>query len=143
MGVRNLQLDDYLVLPSAAFFTLLCVALNQIIGLGGSNLLTAEDIAQLTPETRRQRTLGARWVFVAEHAMVLTTWTLKGCMVVLYRRLMEGLSQERLVRYLTLWLLLGFVGTELTLFLACRPLHFYWAIPPPANQRTSPLLATV
>ncbi|OAL68938.1 hypothetical protein A7D00_7194 [Trichophyton violaceum] len=134
MGVRNLQLDDYLILCVVVFFTLLCVALNEIILAGGSNLVTAADIAHLTPESRKRRTRGAKWVFVAEHAMILTTWTLKACMIVLYRRIMEGLSQERLVLYLTVWLGLGFVGTELALFLTCRPLHLYWAIPPPVDQ---------
>ncbi|EFE44777.1 hypothetical protein TRV_00449 [Trichophyton verrucosum HKI 0517] len=134
MGIRNLQLDDYLILCVVVFFTLMCVALNEIILSGGSNLVTAADIAHLTPESKKRRTRGAKWVFVAEHAMILTTWTLKACMIVLYRRIMEGLSQERLVLYLTVWLGLGFVGTELALFLTCRPLHLYWAIPPPVDQ---------
>ncbi|EZF28578.1 UbiD family decarboxylase [Trichophyton interdigitale] len=134
MGIRNLQLDDYLILCVVVFFTLMCVALNEIILAGGSNLVTAADIAHLTPESKQRRTRGAKWVFVAEHAMILTTWTLKACMIVLYRRIMEGLSQERLVLYLTVWLGLGFVGTELALFLTCRPLHLYWAIPPPVDQ---------
>lgn len=137
MGIRNLQLDDYLILCVVVFFTLMCVALNEIILSGGSNLVTAADIAHLTPESKKRRTRGAKWVFVAEHGMILTTWTLKACMIVLYRRIMEGLSQERLVLYLTVWLGLGFVGTELALFLTCRPLHLYWAIPPPVDQRRS------
>lgn len=131
MGVRGLQSDDYLILFAAVWYTVLCVALNEIIIAGGSNLLTADDIRKLTPETKARRSRGAKWVFVGEHAMVMTLWTLKTCMIILYHRIMEGLSQERLVKYLTVWVALGFIGTELSLFLICRPLHNYWAIPPP------------
>lgn len=43
----------------------------------------------------------------------------------------DGLSQQRLVKYLTIWVFLGFVGSELALFLICRPLPNYWAVPTP------------
>ncbi|KAF3481076.1 uncharacterized protein GIQ15_03835 [Arthroderma uncinatum] len=135
MGVRGLQSDDYLILSSVVWYTLLCVSLNEITMTGGSNLMTAEDIRKLTPYTTAQRTKGAKWVFVAENAMTMTIWTLKACMIILYHRIMEGLSQERLVRYLTVWVAVGFVGTEMSLFLICRPLHNYWAIPPPPETQ--------
>ncbi|KAM5436330.1 hypothetical protein MferCBS31731_006023 [Microsporum ferrugineum] len=137
MGVRGLQSDDYLILFAAVWYTVLCVALNEIIIAGGSNLLTADDIRKLTPETKARRSRGAKWVFVGEHAMVMTLWTLKTCMIILYHRIMEGLSQERLVKYLTVWVALGFIGTELSLFLICRPLHNYWTIPPPPEVQCS------
>ena len=41
MGVRNLQLDDYLILCVVVFFTLLCVALNEIIDGSGQESLKA------------------------------------------------------------------------------------------------------
>jgi hypothetical protein len=84
--MRGLQVDDYLIVAAVGFYTLLCVSLNQVVFGGGSNLLTDEEIATLTPESIKDRTLGSKWVFVSEHAMVLTIWALKAVMLLLYAR---------------------------------------------------------
>ena len=88
MGVKNLQYDDYFILFGAGWYTLLCVAFNQILNGAGSNLMTPEEIAALTPSIREQRVLGSKWVFVSEHAMLLTIWSMKAAMLVLYARIM-------------------------------------------------------
>lgn len=67
---------------------MLCVAFNQILEGAGSNLMTDEEIAALTPEIKAQRVLGSKWVFVTEHAMLLTVWSMKAAMLVLYARIM-------------------------------------------------------
>ena len=46
----------------------------------------------------------------------------------------EGLSQKRLIHYLAIYVACGFVATELSLFLICRPISNYWAVPTP-NRR--------
>jgi hypothetical protein len=69
------------------FYTLLCVSLNQVVSGGGSNLMSEDDIRELTPESHAERTTGSKWVFVSEHAMVLTIWTLKTVMLLLYARI--------------------------------------------------------
>lgn len=53
----------------------------------GSNLMTDEDIAALTPAIAAQRVEGSKWVFVSEHAMLLTIWSMKAAMLVLYARI--------------------------------------------------------
>jgi hypothetical protein len=69
------------------WYTLLCVSLNQVASGGGSNLMTVEDIANLTPEIKAERIRGSKWVFVSEHSMLLTIWTLKTCMLIIYFRI--------------------------------------------------------
>ena len=69
------------------WYTLLYVSANQIIFGGGSNYMTEEDIANLTPETRRARIAGSKWVLLDEESMLLTIWTCKLCMLFIYRRL--------------------------------------------------------
>jgi hypothetical protein len=69
------------------FYTLLCVSLNQVVSGGGSNLMSEEEIRELTPESHAERTRGSKWVFVSEHAMILTIWTLKAVMLLLYARI--------------------------------------------------------
>jgi hypothetical protein len=87
LGARNLQIDDYLMLFAVVWYTLLCVALNQVASGGGSNLMTEEDIANLTPTSYADRVSGSKWVFVSEHSFVLAIWAMKACMLVIYARI--------------------------------------------------------
>lgn len=129
LGIRNLQADDYLMLSAVLWYTLLCVALNQVASGGGSNLMTAEDKANLTPAISAEREKGSKWVFVSEHAFVLAVWSMKACMLVIYARITEGLRQRKWINYIAVYVALGFVATELSLFLICRPITEYWAVP--------------
>ncbi|KAJ5167417.1 uncharacterized protein N7482_006198 [Penicillium canariense] len=137
LGVRNLQVDDYLMVFAVVWYTILCVALNQVATGGGSNLMTEEDEKHLTPAIIAERERGSKWVFVSEHAFVLAIWSLKACMLVIYCRITEGLRQRKWINYIAIYVALGFVATELSLFLICRPLSNYWAVPTPNYQCSS------
>lgn len=119
------------------WYTILCVALNEVASGGGSNLMTAEDIRTMTPAIHAERELGSKWVFVSEHSFVLCIWSFKACMLVIYARITEGLKQRKWVNYIAIYVALGFVATELSLFLMCRPLSNYWAVPTPDYQCSS------
>lgn len=93
------------MLNAMIWYTVLIVSVNKII-FGGSNLLTPEEEANLTPKTIRERIIGSKWVFVSEHAMVLTVWSLKLCMLFIYRRLTYVNSLVRLHPLVTANLLL-------------------------------------
>ncbi|CAL5866958.1 uncharacterized protein PFLUO_LOCUS1170 [Penicillium psychrofluorescens] len=137
LGVRNLQADDFLMVNAVVWYTILCVALNQVASGGGSNLMTEEEKKTMTPSIHAERERGSKWVFVSEHAFILTVWSLKSCMLVIYARITEGLKQRRWINYLAVYVAIGFVGTELSLFLICRPLSNYWAVPTPNYQCSS------
>ncbi|EGC41691.1 conserved hypothetical protein [Histoplasma capsulatum var. duboisii H88] len=115
-------------------FTLLSIAVNQVIAGGGSNLLTDEEILALTPKTKAERISGSKWVYVSEHMMVLTIWTLKCCMLTIHGRITNGLSHQKLVNYCAIYTGMSFVGSELSLFLICRPIMDHWAVPTPNYQ---------
>ncbi|KAL4871325.1 hypothetical protein BDV12DRAFT_164615 [Aspergillus spectabilis] len=134
LGIQNLQSDDYVMVFAVIWYTVLCVALNQVASGGGSNLMTQEDIDNLTPEIHDERVKGSKWVFVSEHAFVLAIWAMKVCMLIIYSRITEGLRQKKWVNYLAIYVAIGFVGVELSLFLICRPLSNYWAVPTPNSQ---------
>jgi hypothetical protein len=91
LGIKNLRTDDWAVITAIPWYTLLVVSLNKIIFGGGSNYMTAEEIAELTPESKHNREIGSKWVFLSEEVMVLTVWTCKVCMLLLYKRLMYAL----------------------------------------------------
>ncbi|EAW07314.1 uncharacterized protein ACLA_020210 [Aspergillus clavatus NRRL 1] len=137
LGFLGLQADDYLMLFAVVWYTLLCVSLNQVASGGGSNLMTDDDIRNLTPETHAERVRGSKWVFVSEHSFILSIWAMKSCMLVIYARITEGLFARKLVNYLSIYVGLGFLAVELSLFLICRPLSNYWAVPTPDYQCSS------
>ncbi|KAE8351262.1 hypothetical protein BDV28DRAFT_158888 [Aspergillus coremiiformis] len=137
LGIRNLQTDDYLMAFAVFWYTILCVSLNEVVIVGGSNLMSDEDIKNLTPAVKAARVTGSKWVFVSEHSFVLSVWTMKACMLVIYARITEGLRQRKWVTYLATYVAVGFIGVELSLFLICRPLSYYWAVPTPNYQCSS------
>lgn len=91
----------------------------------------------MTPAIHAERERGSKWVFVSEHSFILTVWSCKACMLVIYARITEGLKQRKWINYIAIYVALGFVGTELALFLTCRPLSNYWAVPTPNYQCSS------
>lgn len=119
------------------FYTLLCVALNQMLVGAGSNLMTPEEEAALTPEIIAQRVVGSKWVFVSEHGMLLTIWTMKAAMLVLYVRITEGLMARRLLNGVIVWTGISFVGDYIALFSICTPVQQYWAVPVSNSQCAS------
>ena len=153
-GLTSLQTDDWLTINCIVWYTLLIVSVNQVFFSGGSNFMTPEEEAALTPTTVAERVAGSKWIVVLEEAMVLTVWTCKLGMLFIYRRITydarcflhlclyhrilplltghcnsQGLKQARSINIAFIWVGAGFVGTELGLFLNCRPFHDYWAVP--------------
>lgn len=86
-GFSKLQLDDWMTVNSIVWYTLLIVSLNKVFFSGGSNFMTPEEEAALTPETTAERVAGSKWVLVVEEAMVMTVWTCKLSMLFLYHRM--------------------------------------------------------
>lgn len=84
LNIKGLKADDYVMINGLVWYTILCVAFNQIASGGGSNLLAPGELGTLTPENIEERIRGSKWVLVSEHAMVLTVWSMKACMLMLY-----------------------------------------------------------
>ncbi|KAH8593974.1 hypothetical protein B0O99DRAFT_688006 [Bisporella sp. PMI_857] len=129
-----LRIDDYLMIFAGGWYTLLCVALNKFVGGGGSNFMSDADIAALTPETTKERIEGAKWVFVSEQALMATVWTMKGCMLIVYARLTEGLKQRQWINWLAIYTYVGYGITQICYFTMCRPFTDYFVVPPPPGQ---------
>jgi hypothetical protein len=87
LGISKLQLDDYLMVNAGLWYTMLCISLNMIASGGGSNLMSQEDIDNLTPKTIADRVTGSKWVFVSEQSMLIAIWSMKCCMLLIYSRL--------------------------------------------------------
>ncbi|KAL2433888.1 hypothetical protein ABEF95_012493 [Exophiala dermatitidis] len=129
VGFKHLEIDDGFIAWGLIWYTILCVSLHEIDTGIGSNFMTAKEEATLTPETTAQRVRGSKWVYVSEHAMLMTIWSMKAAMLVLYARITDGLRQRRLLMALVVWVCCAFLGDELSLFLMCRPISQLWAVP--------------
>lgn len=66
--------------------------------------------------------------------MLNVIYAIKICLLIMYSRLTLGLNQQIAVRYLSIYVGMGWLATELAFFLACRPFSGYWAVPPPSPQ---------
>ncbi|GKT46613.1 uncharacterized protein ColSpa_06794 [Colletotrichum spaethianum] len=133
-GISRYQVDDYLEILAAVLFTILLVSLNIIINNGGSNLYPPEQFSIFTAFDIRARTTGSKVVLVSEQAMLNVIYVLKACVLILYTRLTLGLAAQRFVRYLSVYVAVGWTATQIMMFAACRPFSGYWAIPPPDPQ---------
>ncbi|KAI0121364.1 hypothetical protein BJ170DRAFT_143117 [Xylariales sp. AK1849] len=137
LGIRQLQPDDYLMVLAAGLFTALIVCLNTICQGGGSNLFPPEDFVTFTQEEINERIYGSKIVVISEQAMLNLIYTIKVCMLILYTRLTLGLQQQKVVRYLAVYVGCGWLASEITFFTACRPFQGYWGMPPPDPQCTT------
>ncbi|KAF6829819.1 ubid family decarboxylase [Colletotrichum musicola] len=134
-GVSHYQVDDYLQIFAAGLFTILVAVLNVITDSGGSNLYPPGlDLSTLSQADIDARVQGSKLVLVTEQAMLNLIYVLKACVLILYTRLTLGLSARRFVRWLAVYVAVGWTATQITMFAACRPFSGYWALPPPDPQ---------
>ncbi|KAJ9624409.1 hypothetical protein H2203_005144 [Taxawa tesnikishii (nom. ined.)] len=120
-GSQRWQFEDWMAVHTIFWFTLLILALNKIVYGGGSNFMTSEEQAVLTPKTKAERACTSK-----------------------PRRTMADLanarpdSREQMGAGLRAGhdpnLFLGFVATEIALFTACRPFWGYWSVPALSTQ---------
>jgi hypothetical protein len=132
--------DDALIAFGFVWYTILVIAFNQMLEGPGSNLMTPEEEAALTPTIKDGRIRGSKWVFVSEHAELLTIWSMKAAMLVLYAKIIDKARQRKLLWGVVIWVCCAFLGDEIALFTICRPLSQYWAVPPNnCKRRVHPL----
>ncbi|KAJ6442495.1 acetamidase [Purpureocillium lavendulum] len=133
-SVKKLKPDDGLMLFAMATDTVLIVCMN-IISHTNSNLIDPNEPATLTPEDIKQRVFGSKMVLVSEQMQILTIWTVKACLLLMYHRLTLSLKGNLIVKIVAGYVAVGFVVMEvLYLGVWCRPFSQYWAVPPDNPQ---------
>uniref|UniRef100_L2GDG2 Rhodopsin domain-containing protein n=1 Tax=Colletotrichum fructicola (strain Nara gc5) TaxID=1213859 RepID=L2GDG2_COLFN len=108
--------------------------LNIITENGGSNLFPIEDYATFSPQDIQARIANSKLVLISEQCMLNLIYVLKACVLILYTRLTLNLSTRRFVRWLALYVVIGWTATQITMFSACHPFTDYWAVPPSNPQ---------
>jgi hypothetical protein len=69
--------------------------------------------------------------------MLCGIYSLKACLLIMYGRLTNGSTFKKWVKYLSVYVVIGWVSTEIAFFTACTPFVGYWAVPPPNPQCTT------
>ncbi|RAL05159.1 uncharacterized protein BO80DRAFT_178392 [Aspergillus ibericus CBS 121593] len=134
LGFR-LQIEDYLMVVAVGFYTAFVVTNIAIIDGGGSNLYEPASLYYtFTAAEIAARVKGSKIEFASENCQLCTIYSLKACMLLVHFRLTTNLWQNRLVKIIAGYTLVGWITTELVLFLNCRPLSGYWTLPPPHKE---------
>lgn len=63
----------------------------SVISRTSSNLIDPNDDTELTPESIKERIIGSKWVLVVEQMQILTIWTVKICLLLMYNRLTSAI----------------------------------------------------
>ncbi|KAL8300867.1 hypothetical protein RB593_010298 [Gaeumannomyces tritici] len=143
LGIKNLQVDDYLVVLAGAFYTTLVVTLNLTCQNGGSNLYPPWTPQNFTDQQIKDRIFGFKLVLVSEQSMLNVIYTIRACMLVMYRRLTLGPTAQRLVKYLGWYVIAGYTSTQIAFFAGCRPFYNYRAMPAPDIQCNTLLIYNI
>ncbi|CAI7574914.1 unnamed protein product [Penicillium discolor] len=129
----HLQVEDYLMFLAIIFYTAFVVTNIEITNYG-STLYEPGQFETFTAYDIEQRVLGSKIEFASEHCQVCTIYCLKACMLLVYFRITSNLKQHRWVKVSAVYTALGWLATELTLFLNCHPVSGYWTLPPPQRE---------
>ncbi|KAH7125039.1 hypothetical protein B0J13DRAFT_566123 [Dactylonectria estremocensis] len=131
---KKLKTEDHLMMFAMITDTVFMIGMS-VISRTSSNLIDPNDDTELTPENIKERIVGSKWVLVVEQMQILTIWTVKICLLLMYNRLTMSLNQNWAVKIVAGYVAVGFVVMEiLYLGVWCRPFDQYWAVPPDNTQ---------
>jgi hypothetical protein len=86
-SVRNLKIDDWMMLFAIVPYTALLVTINIVAHTNSNLILPGEDVNTFSAQEISDRVYGSKLVLVVEQMQCITVWLLKGCFCFLYYRL--------------------------------------------------------
>ncbi|KAJ5389661.1 uncharacterized protein N7496_000729 [Penicillium cataractarum] len=108
------------------------LVLIQISARYATNLMDPKDYAEVLsdPQQVSDRIYGSKIVIGLEQCMLVSTWGVKTCMLILYWRITQNLRSNLYIKILCVYVALGFVVIMITYYgVYCRPFSQYWAMP--------------
>ncbi|KAF2133689.1 hypothetical protein P153DRAFT_419597 [Dothidotthia symphoricarpi CBS 119687] len=149
VGVRGLQMDDYLMCVVAVIYSFETIAAHAVgakwLGLA-NNGMTDEQRQMLKPssEEHRLRIGGSKTQLVGWSLYSLTLWVLKICLCHFYSRLTTGLRHLHMrVKLGYVLIALTYVATELSILLGCHPFSHNWQIYPDPGNHCQPAISRI
>ncbi|RAH69217.1 uncharacterized protein BO66DRAFT_429332 [Aspergillus aculeatinus CBS 121060] len=133
-SIRNLQIEDYVMLVTVILYILLTVFLI-LVAQHGTNEIPMNQIDSIDPATIPDRILGSKMVIVVEQMWLGTIWGCKACLLLLYSTMTKGLTQHKWVKGISLFCAVCFLLIEILFFGGwCHPFSAYWSVPPKSVQ---------
>ncbi|KAF1352592.1 hypothetical protein BDV97DRAFT_280858, partial [Delphinella strobiligena] len=134
-SVKRFQADDYVMLFAVCTYTALIVTIN-IVSNDTTNLLPSGfDVSSLPASEKSQRVYGSKLTIVVEQCQILTIWSIKACMLIMYARLTVKRRENVAIKILGGYVAFTFIFMEIFYFgVWCRPFQDYWAVPTPNVQ---------
>jgi hypothetical protein len=121
------------------FYTVLIIFLN-VDATVKTNLIDPHDKPKLTHDEIVQRTWGSKMVLLVEQCECAVQWGTKACLLILYWRLTQNLTQHIVVKAVAVYVVITYVVMECLYFgYWCRPFHDYWQTPTDNIQCTTAL----
>ncbi|KAL5414951.1 hypothetical protein PMIN03_002909 [Paraphaeosphaeria minitans] len=113
-SIRKLQLDDWAMILAVIPFTGMVYSANQTF-----------DSTTSTKDTARR----LKMRFLLEELQITTVWLIKGCLLILYRRIFPATrtnAKRRPLLYISIYCLTSYALTQALLPLWCPPTSNYW-----------------
>lgn len=83
-----MRTDDGLMVFALATFTVMTYGINGLLNRGAETAFVAEEVLQLmTKEDVSLLIRNAKWIYAICHLEILTLWSAKFCMVIIYLRI--------------------------------------------------------
>ncbi|KAJ5514328.1 hypothetical protein N7463_003880 [Penicillium fimorum] len=117
--------------PEKAIYTTMLV-LIQISARYATNLMDPKDYDKVLADPKQvsDRVYGSKIVIGLEQCMLISTWGVKTCMLMLYWRITQNLKSNLYIKILSVYVAVGFVVIMVTYYAVyCRPFSQYWAMP--------------
>jgi hypothetical protein len=105
--------------------------MHRVVKTSSNLIEPGEDTANFSRAEIDDRIYGSKLVLVVEQMQIMTIWTVKACLLVMYRRMTLVLPQRRIVIGTAIYVGIAFIVMEVLYFgVWCRPFNQYWAVPP-------------
>ena len=96
----------------------------------GTNQMSPEARASLTPEEIQRHEEGSKALITAWFCYMAYIWGAKTCLLLFYRRILERMKRFRIIQ-ITAWALgISYIACCLGMFLVCRPFRKNWQVVP-------------
>ncbi|OQE79117.1 hypothetical protein PENNAL_c0053G00357 [Penicillium nalgiovense] len=108
------------------------LVLIQISARYATNLMDPKDYDAVLADPKQvsDRIYGSKIVIGLEQCMLISTWGVKACMLMLYWRITQNLKSNFYIKVLSIYVAIGFVVIMVTYYAVyCRPFSQYWAMP--------------
>ncbi|KAF8467848.1 hypothetical protein BDZ91DRAFT_656721 [Kalaharituber pfeilii] len=111
--------------------------LSIVILRNGTNQMTPEERASITPEEQKRREIGSKALLTAWFCYITFIWGAKTCLLLFYRRLMQRVKQIKVIKLAAILLVVTYAAVVLNMFLVCRPFKKNWqVVPDPGHKCT-------